>query len=92
MILKLKNEYELNILEASEYYRRDEQRFEFNLISNYSVAMIKNILFNNIDFMTLINENKEVIIEGYNKIFSIELEYNTIDLEQSNIRVVLTKE
>lgn len=92
MILKLKNNFELNILNASEYYRREEQRFEFNFISNYSVEMMKNILFNNIDFMTLINEGKEILIEGYDKIFSIELEYSTIDLEQSDIRVILSKE
>jgi len=92
MILKLKNNFELDIIEASEYYRRNEQRFEFNFNNTYSVEEIKGILFNNIDVMTLCNDSQEISIIGYNKILSIELEYNATDLMQSEIRVVLTKE
>lgn len=93
MILRLSDNTELIVTNASEYYRRGDRRFETNIREKMTLQEVKDLFSEtNMKTMTLIDDNqKEVVLTGYKSILSITIDYDDVDLLESNLKIILTE-
>lgn len=96
MKIRLIDGIELDIVSIIESIRgrREEQILSISLLGSYSIDNIKNI-FNkdNIKRICLIDDNlNEKEILNYTKIDDLNIEYNSEDLNQSRISLILAQE
>lgn len=95
MKIKLKNNIEINITGVSEAIRRSKKEWilDISFQGNYSVSELEDIfLEENINEITIIDDNNnEKILNGYNKIDTLNIDYNKENLIQSDISIILLK-
>lgn len=93
MILRLSDNTELMVVNASEYYRRGDRRFETNIREKMTLQEVKDLFSEtNMKTMTLIDDNqKEAVLVGYKSILSITIDYDDVDLLESSLKIILTE-
>lgn len=77
----------------SEYIMGNSQRLEIKIDGNYTVEYLKEYFkLGNIETITIIDENKEqIVIEGYNNLYSIKITYDGENLHTSKCFITLSK-
>lgn len=95
MKIRLKNNTEIDIIRVSEAIRRSKKEWilDINFQGNYSISELENIfLEENIDEIIIIdNNNNEKMLKGYNKIDTLNIDYDKENLTQNDISIVLLK-
>lgn len=79
---------------VSELMMIGSQKLEMKIRGNYTISFLKNIFrSSNIKKIIITDDNeKQTVIEGYNQISSIRINYNPEDLDSSIISIILMKE